>query len=183
MDDPELYLFDPSDLPGAEERRATLARQRDESRRRYHALVEAAVIAAGTSAPSALATAVLAALVDHRGLDGSDCHERRQAIVDSWTTSMHEFWASPEGMEQRAAREAEEAELAVWLADHPDVAVDSHGGRAPEQWEGCVAGRSFYFRERHGSWRIELDLRPSGRVAQVWKGVDADGKHFPSPAS
>src|SRR5687767_4825320 len=111
MDDPELYLFDPSDLPGAEERRATLARQRDESRRRYHALVEAAVIAAGTSAPSALATAVLAALVDHRGLDGSDCHcgchprlpdgdlhdfgfdcpcqhtpERRQAIVDSWTT-------------------------------------------------------------------------------------------------
>ena len=43
---------------------------------------------------------------------------------------------------------------------------------APEQWEGSVDGHSFYFRERHDEWRIELDLQPSGRFATRVVGVD-----------
>jgi hypothetical protein len=45
---------------------------------------------------------------------------------------------------------------------------------APEQWRGTVEGHSFYFRERHGDWRIELDLRPSGRFYRAWIGGDLD---------
>jgi hypothetical protein len=45
----------------------------------------------------------------------------------------------------------------------------------PEQWEGSVDGHSFYFRERGGSWRIELDPADSGRVAQRLVRVAEDG--------
>ena len=48
------------------------------------------------------------------------------------------------------------------------------GGFAPEQWYGSVDGHRFSFRERHDEWRIELDLRPSGRFARVWVGGDLD---------
>lgn len=41
---------------------------------------------------------------------------------------------------------------------------------APEQWWGSVDGHSFYFRERHGDWRLELDLRPSGHFYRAWSG-------------
>ncbi len=57
------------------------------------------------------------------------------------------------------------------IFDHPDadgtlcgcgcqVAVEAERTTsfAPEQREGTVDGHSFYFRERHGTWRIELDL-------------------------
>ena len=37
-----------------------------------------------------------------------------------------------------------------------------------------VAGHSFYFRERKGDWRIELDLQPSGRFVSTWRGGDFD---------
>lgn len=46
----------------------------------------------------------------------------------------------------------------------------------PEQWWGSVQGRKFYFRERHGDWRIEFDLRPSGRFSKVWKGGALDNE-------
>lgn len=198
MGDPELYLFDPSDLPGAAEYRAERARRLAESRRRAHGAIEAAL--ADTDADPAAATgAVFRALFDHRYDDGSaclcSCHprlpegdlhdlgadcpcrrtpEERRAAFDDWTSSINAYWASPDGLEVVAAREAEEAELAVWLEDHPTVIVDTHGGMAPEQWEGAVDSRSFSFRERHDRWRIELDLRPSGRFATVWKGGDLD---------
>lgn len=50
-----------------------------------------------------------------------------------------------------------------------------HGGLVPEQWDGEVDGHSFYFRERHGEWRIELDVRPTGRFVRTLAGTNSDG--------
>ena len=41
---------------------------------------------------------------------------------------------------------------------------------------GIVDGHTFYFRERHDEWRIELDLRPSGRFAHALGDIRADGQ-------
>ncbi len=61
----------------------------------------------------------------------------------------------------------------------PGSPSPSHGGLAPEQWRGTVDGHSFYFRERHDHWRIELDLAPSGRFVEVWTGNDdANARKF-----
>jgi hypothetical protein len=110
---------------------------------------------------------------------GFDCPcqqtpDERRRSWDEWRAGMDEYWDSAEGRALRAEREAEEDELVSWLAGHPDVAVRSYGGAAPEQWWGSVDGHSFYFRERHAQWRIELDLRPSGRSYRAWKGGDLD---------
>lgn len=72
---------------------------------------------------------------------------------------MEEFWQSPQGQQLHAAQRAAEADLQAWLADQPGIVVHRHGGQVPEQWEGEVDGRSFYFRERGGEWGIELDLQ------------------------
>ncbi len=61
------------------------------------------------------------------------------------------------------------------------MTVSSHGGFAPEQWKGTVDGHSFYFRERHDQWRIELDLRPSGRFANAYRGTDTVGEMLLEP--
>lgn len=45
----------------------------------------------------------------------------------------------------------------------------------PEEWTGEVDGHSFYFCERRGEWRIELDLRPSGRFVRTLTEDDSDG--------
>ena len=50
-----------------------------------------------------------------------------------------------------------------------------HDGPCPEQWTGEVDDHSFYFRERHAQWRIETDLRPSGRFIRTVTGTDNDG--------
>ncbi|OPX11781.1 hypothetical protein B1790_06340 [Mycobacterium sp. AT1] len=52
------------------------------------------------------------------------------------------------------------------------MVVHSHKGWAPEQWRGDVDGHSFYFRERHDHWHIEIDLRPTGQFLNV-----GDGRH------
>lgn len=106
---------------------------------------------------------------------GFDCgcrhtFEERRAHWNSWMASIDEYWASPDGQRVTAARQAEEDDLQRWLHAHPDVEVSTHGGMAPEQWEGTVDGHSFYFRERHDDWRIEVDLRPSGRFYRAWSG-------------
>jgi hypothetical protein len=44
-----------------------------------------------------------------------------------------------------------------------------------------VDGRSFYFRERRGLWRIELDMVPSGRFAQRLAKVGEDGTFVTEP--
>ncbi|WGI36054.1 hypothetical protein QDT91_29070 (plasmid) [Mycolicibacterium aubagnense] len=100
--------------------------------------------------------------------------ERRRA-VDQWRNGIEAFWRSPEGQRITAAEQAAEAELQDWLAGQQGVVVRSHGGLAPEQWTGDVDGHSFYFRERYDEWRLELDLRPSGRFVRTVAGTDDDG--------
>jgi hypothetical protein len=54
---------------------------------------------------------------------------------------------------------------------------------APEQWQGTVDDRSFYFRERHGEWRIELDLEPTGREAKRVIGTGPGGEILTEPVA
>lgn len=109
---------------------------------------------------------------------GFDCvcartpEERRRAF-QQWRDDINAFWQSPDGQRIKAAEHAGEVELQTWLADQHGIVVDSRDGPCPEQWNGRVDGHSFYFRERHGEWRIEVDLRPSGRFHRVT--TDDDG--------
>ena len=100
---------------------------------------------------------------------------RSGATFREYLDDTDEFWRSPGGQRLQAVHEAAEADLEAWLADQPGVVVHSHGGYAPEQWEGEVDGHSFYFRERDTDWDIEIDLRPSGRVMRVRDGGTEDG--------
>lgn len=68
---------------------------------------------------------------------------------------------------------AEEQELQEWLATQPDVVVTEHGGWAPEQWTGTIAGRRFYFRERWDTWTLAIDVHPVPMLA--FRGIDDDG--------
>lgn len=199
-DEPELYIFRPPD-PG-DEWRAERERQRREARRRHldHLVAVLAVADACTDDPRACAEAVLDGLFVVRAREsgepcrcachpqlpetdlhgyGSDCRcrhtaEQLRAGWDSWRREQDAYWASDEGLAVTAAREAEESALAHWIATEPAVSISSHGGFAPEQWQGYVDGRSFYFRERHGHWRIELDLVPNGHFVEVWRGGDLE---------
>jgi hypothetical protein len=199
-EEPELHVVRLPDVLGPEHR-ARIARERQEARRRYVEYLASVLAVRGVVGDiKELADAVLDALVVwtdvttgercrcscHPRLPESDLHDYGFACVcghtaeewrrhwAEWKGGVDEFWASPEGRRVAAARRAEEDELAVWLADNPDVDVGKHGGLAPEQWWGEVDGHSFYFRERHDHWRIELDLRPSGRFSRVWVGGDLD---------
>jgi hypothetical protein len=96
-----------------------------------------------------------------------DCQltaEERRRLMDQWWATLDAYANSPAGAAERAHRLTEENDLAGWLAGQPDVVISSYGGYAPEQWTGSVAGHRFSFRERHDCWRIELDLRPTGRL-------------------
>lgn len=199
-DDPELYIVRPPD-PG-DGWRAEREHVRRESRRRHLERLEAALAVADacTDAPRERAEAVLEGFFgsvrretgDQCGCSchpqlpdtdlhgyGADCHcrdtaEERRAHWLAWQAEHVAFWASPEGRDIETARQVEEDALAGWLAAQPGVVVTSHGGWAPEQWRGSVDGHTFFFRERHDHWRIELDLAPSGRFAEVWRGGDPD---------
>ena len=199
-DEPELYIVDPSDWPGAKEWRERHEREKATARARYLALVTAEVeLLGGVHDPVGFAERLFEVLFVHRYDDGHECacschpqlptsdhhdfgfscncglspEERRERFA-ALRADMDAYWESAEGRAETARREAEEAELAVWVADHAGVEVTWHGGLAPEQWYGSVDGHRFYFRERHDEWRIELDLRPSGRFARVWVGGDLD---------
>jgi hypothetical protein len=196
-EEPELHVIKFSDLPGSDERRAQRERDGQESRRRYVEYLAAVLVGMdGSTTPTKQAEAILDALTLWRRIASEDechcsCHphlptsdfhdygfdcpcrhttEERRRWWDAWMAENDEFWASDEGRRITAEREAKEAELAAWLGANPAVSVRSHGGIAPEQWTGTVDGHSFYFRERHDDWRIELDLRPSGRFSRVWLG-------------
>lgn len=203
-DDSGLYFIDPSEWPGAEEYRAEQARRKAESRRRYTEYLATVVIGCDDVVdPTERAGIILDALTVwgsegseepcmcgcHPHLPESDLHgygfdcvcmktpEERKRNWDEWQAELDEYWNSPAGKAIKAKEEAREADLQAWLAAHPDVIVTSHGGWAPEQWWGSVDGHSFYFRERHDHWSIELDLRPSGRFAKKWKGGDLDDEN------
>ncbi len=206
-DEPELYIVDPSAWPGAAEWREKHERQKATARARYLELVAAEFEVLGASEdPARSAASLFDLLFVHRHDDGHECAcgchprlpssdlhdfgfacpcgltpEERRARFDEWRAGMDAYWESPEGRTETARHEAEEAELAAWIADHPGVEVTSHGGFAPEQWSGTVDGHRFYFRERHDQWRIELDLRPSGRFANALVGTDDDGAMVTEP--
>jgi hypothetical protein len=192
FDKPELHVIRFPPEAGAEWR-AQREEARRQARRRY-------VEHLSPLLPAERAMAVLAALTEwddvnsgepchcgcHPRLPESDLHdfgfgcpcrktveERRRSWEELWARQ-DAYRASPEGQREVAAREAEERAVEAWLAQHPGVEVRSYGGFAPEQWRGSVDGHSFYFRERHGEWRIELDLRPTGRFSRVWVGGDLD---------
>ena len=178
----------------------------DESRRRYHEYLAAVFLERGFSDPHALADAALDALTVwkrqgtddyercscgcHPQLPSSDLHdfgfdcpcsktpEQRRATFEEFQESQRNFWSSPEGRSIRAAEEAEEADLTEWLAGQSGVTVTEHGGMCPEQWSGEVDWHSFYFRERHDEWRIELDLLPTGRFANYVSSVGGAVKTF-----
>lgn len=199
--EPELYATDFTDGTSTAEYRERIERARSEARRRYHEHLAEVFDQRGIVEPDGLADAALDALTVWRYIDSGErcpcsCHPRlpdsdlhdygfdclcqrtpedRSRAFDKWRNGIEEYWRSPEGQRIKAAGLAAEAELQAWLAAQEGVTVHSHGGLAPEQWTGEVDGHSFYFRERHGEWRLELDLRPTGRFIRTVAGTDDDG--------
>lgn len=200
MEEPELHMIR---FPGdaGTEWRAQAERMRQEARRRYIDYVAARLPDLDQlDTPTERAAALLDALTEwsdietgercrcgcHPTLPSGDLHDfgfscpcqkteaARKRHWEGWFAEMDAFWSSPEGERITAAQDARQRELLDWLAGQPDIEVRSHGGWAPEQWWGSVDGHSFYFRERHDEWRVELDLRPSGRFSTVWVGGDVD---------
>ena len=192
IDGPELHVIE-FPAGAGEELRAQAERYRAEARTMYLAHLSQHL----SEADAAIALDALTIWNDMTSGDrcGCSCHPRlpesdlhdygfdcpcrhtpdtRRRRWDEWIAEADAFWASPEGEQITAEREAEEADLSAWVALHPDVVVRSHGGMSPEQWWGEVDGRSFYFRERNDYWRIELDLRPTGQFSKVWVGGDFD---------
>ncbi|MGH9057145.1 MAG: hypothetical protein ACRDYY_14980 [Acidimicrobiales bacterium] len=202
FEEPVIHIIDFSSGGVGDDYRAEQARQKAEARQRYLARLEMALIGLGLDADQApeWGEALLDCLFKVTPVDGGDpcscsCHPRlpgdefhdygfgcacqktateRRGWWEKWSAERKTYWSSPEGLEERARRQAEEDDLVAWLAGEPDVVVTSYGGMCPEQWSGSVEGRKFYFRERHDHWRIEFDLRPSGRFSKVWKGGDLD---------
>jgi hypothetical protein len=201
-DDPELYVINFSDAAGAEEYRQRRERARSIARGRYHDYLAAMLGLHSSEDPGTLADVTLDALTRWRHVDSGEpclcsCHPRlpetdfhdygfgcsctrtaqeRRRSLERWRNETDAFWQSAEGKRISAAERAADAELDAWLATQRGVVVHSHGGLAPEQWRGIVDGHTFYFRERHDEWRIELDLRPSGRFARAVVGIHADGE-------
>ncbi|WP_231984562.1 hypothetical protein [Mycobacterium sp. 852014-52144_SCH5372336] len=207
---PELFVTHFSDGPRAVEYRERVERARSEVRYRYRehlatVFEQRGLVEAGEFADAALDALTIWHYVDsgepcrcscHPRLPESDLHdygfdcvcmrtpeEHRRAFTE-WRERIAEFWRSPEGEQITAADQAADAELEAWLAKQPGIIVHDRGGLAPEQWRGVVDGHSFYFRERHGEWRIELDLRPSDRFVRTITGTDNDGTiHYTERAS
>ncbi|WP_319449758.1 MULTISPECIES: hypothetical protein [unclassified Mycobacterium] len=187
------------DVNGFREQRDQIAA---EARRRYQVHLATAFGTRGYSNADTLANLALDALTGWRYADtGADCRcgchpqlptsdwhgygfdcfctktrDERKRLLDGLRRDSDAFWQSLEGQEITAAKRVEEADLQEWLALQPDVTADSDGGFAPEAWNGEVAGHRFYFRERGGQWRIELDLRPTGRFVPEVVAVAASGE-------
>ncbi|MCH9730098.1 MAG: hypothetical protein K0U84_10555 [Actinomycetia bacterium] len=186
----------------AAELREELEVARQESRRRYRQYLIAALEAHDVAAAVKVADLALDALFAsrdsvsgekcgcacHPRLPDSDLHsygfdcrcrwtaDQRAETGRKWLDGIRAFWDSPEGKHLAALGRAERVEVRAWAAEQAlDVVFDELGGECPEQWSGSVDGHRFYFRERHGEWRIELDVRPSGRFAKVICGTDSDG--------
>jgi hypothetical protein len=147
----------------------------------------------------ATAERVTAVLFEHRTVDGRpclcSCHPRLSDQHDdgfdcscSWDESRRAEWSrrfdrrlDDSGSEELREQHApEEAAITRWLAGQTAVTAERIRSYVPEQWTGTVDGHSFYFRERDGMWRIELDLEPSGRFAE--RVVDVrDGEFVTEP--
>ena len=151
-DEPELYIIDPSGRPGAAEWREDHERQKAAARARYLELVVAEIELLGAvEDPALLTDSLFALLFVHRYRDDHECscscHPRlptsdlhdfgfacpcgftadeRRASFERSQAEVDAYWDSTEGQAATARREAEEAELATWIADQPGVGVASH---------------------------------------------------------
>ncbi|MCU1694258.1 MAG: hypothetical protein JWR34_321 [Mycobacterium sp.] len=183
------------------EYRQRVEHARREARSRYRDHLVALFGQFGVAEPGDLADTALDALTVRRYVDTGErcrcsCHprlpesdlhdygfdcvctrtpEQRHHTFLEWRNDIKTFWQSPDGLQIRAAEQAADAELQTWLAQQNGVIVHSHGGIAPEQWRGTVDGHSFYFRERHDEWDIELDLQPNGRLIQTIANTANEG--------
>lgn len=181
-----LMDVDPQ-APTAAQYRERGERARAKARSRHQDHVAEVLSERGVTNAAAMAKMVVDALTEWRYTDTGErcrcsCHPRlpdsdlhdygfdcgctrtadqRRASWLRVRNEIRELWQSPDGQRVRHAELVAEAELHDWLTRHPGVIVHSHGGLAPEQWRGDVDGHSFSFRERHGNWRIEVDLRPT----------------------
>lgn len=199
--EPEPSVTNFSGDLSAADYRERVDRARSEARRRYSDHLAAVFARHHVADPGELVDAALNALTVWRYVDSDEqcrcsCHPRlpesdlhdygfdcvcarppqeRRRAVRQWLDDLEAFWQSPDGLQIKAAEQAAEAALQAWLADQHGVTVHGHGGLCPEQWTGEVDGHRFYFRERHTEWRIEIDLRPSGRFVRVVTGTDNDG--------
>jgi len=192
----DLYIID---FGGGEQERACREAKREAERRRLADRYTRHLVASA-EVDQATARRVMTALFDSRDADGNQCpcschprlsgehgdgfdcrctwaEDRRAAEAAGW----QEWWDSPEAAELSAAHRREEDTIAAWLADQPGVDARRTSSYAPEQWEGTIDGRIFYFRERGGLWRIELDMVPSGRNAQRLARVGEDGTFVTEP--
>ena len=192
----DVYVVD---FGGDDEKRARREAERDAERRRLLTRYTQRLVARA-AVDEATAERVVGVLFDHRGRDGQRCmcgchpglsaeHDdgldcsctwdeaRRAEGARRWET----FRDSELGTELRAAHQREEEEITAWLAGQPDVEARRTTSMAPEQWEGDVDGHSFYFRERGGCWRIELDMAESGHFAQRLVRVAEDGAFVTEP--
>jgi hypothetical protein len=192
----DLYIVD---FGGGEEERARRDAEREEERCRL-ADRYTRYLVASAGVEEAMARRTIVALFDHRIANGTQCscschprlsaehgdgfdcrctwdEDRRAAEAASW----QEWLDSPEAAELSTAHQDEEDVIGAWLAMQPGVDARRTSSYAPEQWEGTVDSHTFYFRERGGSWRIELDLLPSGSYAQRLIRVDDEGKFVTEP--
>lgn len=194
----DLYIVD---FGGGEEERARREAERAAEQRRLRAVCARHLVAqAGIDQPAA--ERVVAVLFDRRDSDGREClcgcHPRLSAEhgdgLDcrcAWddarraeqATRWERLWDSDALAEFRAEHAREESAIASWLAGQAGVTAERTTSFAPEQWEGVVDGRSFYFRERGGHWRIELDLRENGQFARRVVDVDGDGGFVTEPVA
>lgn len=44
-----------------------------------------------------------------------------------------------------------------------DITIECTCSSMPNQYEGTVNGKSFYFRARHGGWGLQVNDDPAGR--------------------
>lgn len=200
-DEPELRIIKFPDLLG-EEWRTERARQEAASRRRYrdHLVTALRSIDLANAEFGVVADAILDALFVVARVEGDDecvcsCHpklpssdlhdygfdcgcrhtaEENRERFEQRLAELDAYWDSVEGQAIGESQAREDAELKAWLVAETGVTITSHGGFAPEQWWGTVDGHTFYFRERHDHWRMELDLRPSGRFYRTWTGGELD---------
>ena len=189
-----LYVvgFDRSD---DRERREREEAERSRLRARY-----TDYLVAELGLDATLAGRVVEPLFEHRDRNGDvcrcSCHPRLSAEHGdgfdcrcTWSDerraeqrrALEAFWDSPESREIARHREEQEREIATWLARQTGVDAQRTVSYAPEMWEGTVDGHSFFFRERHGEWHIELDLEPTGRFANRVVSVGPDGDLVTEP--
>jgi hypothetical protein len=194
----DLYIVD---FSGGEDERARREAERASEQRRLQAAYVQHLVAEADIDELA-AERVVAALFDRRDADGRECgcgchprlsaqhgdgfdcrctwdEARRAEAANRWTR----FRDSEAVAELRAENAREESAIASWLAGQTGVVAERTTPIAPEQWEGMVDGHSFYFRERGGHWRIELDLRENGRFAQRFVDVAEDGGLVTEPVA